>query len=235
MITRMKRRIILIFTLAVLAAVQLFPTRTAARAASDNGYAVAVTDKVWFYTAPDEACGLFILPLSYYVKIIEEGEPFCKAEYGDGISIPCVTGYCKSETLTRVDYVPARPYLCKQVTLTYTLDGTLDNDFDSLEKNFYYYGSTFRGTARYWYVYADGKFGFVAQNGEPEYELNVDYLTAGTSGTAVSPAEKKHPLTGVQIALICIAVCAFVSAGAFLFFKRKPHLPVRPEESDDFV
>lgn len=224
----------MLFTLAVLFCTQFYSAPVRVRAEKSEAYAVAPARDVWFYSAPDDASGLFLIPLSYYVKIVEEGEPFLKAEYGDGISMPRLTGYCKSEQLTRVDYTPARPFLCKQVTLTYTLDGTLNNDFDSLEKNFYYYGSTFRGTARYWYVYADEKFGFVAQNGEPEYELNVDYLTTNTSGTVTPPAEHTSTLTGVQIALVCIVVCAALSASAFIFFTRKNHT-VRREESDDFV
>lgn len=197
-------------------------------------YAVAAASDVWFYSEADEAGGLFMLPKSYYVKIVETGEEFSKAEYGDGETMPRITGFVKNGTVTAVSFTPARPFLDKKVTLTYKLEGAAEDDFESLQKTFSYYGSTFRGTARYWYVCADGKFGYVAADGEPEYELNVDYLTGNVSGETPPPEQKHVPLTGVQIALVCIAVVAALAVAAFVFFSRKTPL-VRREESDDFV
>ena len=234
------KRFLLVIALGILvSSCALFPNvpvTVSADGEKTSSYAVAADKDVWFYSAPDEESGLFLLPFSYYVKVVEDGQPFCKVEYGDGVSLPRLTGYCKSETLTPVDFVPTRPFLLKQVTLTYTLSGTDENEFDSLEKNFYYYGSTFRGTARYWYVYADGKYGFVAQNKEPDFELNVDYLTTPTTTPTEpeTPPESAPPMTGVQIALVCIAVCVIVAIAAAVFFTRK-NPPVRREENEDFL
>lgn len=228
-----------IFCLILFAALLLTPVMQArpvsAAAAAENEYAVAATQEVWFYSSPDEASGLFLLPKSYYVKIIEESEPFLKVEYGDGNGVPRIEGYCKRGSVTPVPFTPARPFLVKKVTLTYTLSGSFEGEFDSLEKTFSYLGSTFRGTARYWYVYADGQFGYVAAESEPEYELNVDYLTENTAGGSTGSSDSpRSPLTGVQIALVCIAVCAALAVSAFVFFSRKTPR-VHREESDDFV
>ena len=201
-------------------------------AAEGDRFAVAETDGVWFYSEKDEASGIFLLPVSYYVKITEQGEPFCAVEYGDGVTLPKLKGYCKTEKLKSVSFTPARPYLVKQVTLTYTLEGSLFDEFDSLEKTFLYYGSTFRGTARYWYVCADGKYGYVSANEEPEYERNVDYLTSDVSGE-VNPPERAQGLSGVQIALICVALFAAAAVAAVVFFARRSPAPRR--EEDDFV
>lgn len=227
-----------IFCLILFAALFLAPlvqARPVRASAAETDYAVASTQEVWFYSSPDESSGLFLLPKSYYVKIVEESAPFMKVEYGDGTAVPRIAGYCKRGSVTPVPFTPARPFLDKKVTLTYTLSGSFEGEFDSLEKTFSYLGSTFRGTARYWYVYADGQFGYVAAEGEPEYELNVDYLTNDTAGgSPESPDSPRSPLTGVQIALVCIAVCAALAVSAFVFFSRKTP-PVRREESDDFV
>lgn len=228
------KRIFCLILFAVLS-LPLFaqPQPLSARAATTR-YAVAPTTEVWFYSAPDEASGTFLLPKSYYVVLLEEGEEFTSVEYGDGVNVPRIAGYVKNGSVTSVNFIPARPFLEKKVTLTYTLSGALADEFDSFEKSFSFLGSTFRGTARYWYVYADGKFGYVAADSEPEYELNVDYLTAGTNAEKPSPTPSGSPLTGVQIALICLAVCAALAVSAFVFFARKsPRVP--REESEDFI
>ena len=69
MIAVMKR----LFCLILFAALFLTPllqTRPVSARAAENEYAVAATQEVWFYSSPDEACGLFLLPKSYYVKIV---------------------------------------------------------------------------------------------------------------------------------------------------------------------
>ena len=234
------KRFLFVFTFGIFIMAAFFsaaPLRASADTASSAPYAVAADNDVWFYSEPDEASGLFLVPLSYYVKVIDSGQPFCKVEYGDGVSLPRITGYCKTESLTPVDFIPVRPFLLKQVTLTYTLSGTDENEFDSLQKDFYYYGSTFRGTARYWYVYADGKYGFVAQNKEPEYELNVDYLTVPTAKPGDNDSSPEQPapaMTGVQIALVCVAVGVILAIAAIMFLTRKTP-PVHREESEDFL
>lgn len=230
----MKRFFFSAFALAIaLFLVQpLSPVRVGADA-QESRYAVAAAEGVWFYASPDEAGGLFLLPKSYYVKIIEAGELFSKAEYGDGAQVPRISGYVKNGSVTPVSFTPERPFLDKKVTLTYTLSDAFEGEFDALEKTFSYLGSTFRGTARYWYVYAEGKFGYVGADSEPIFELNVDYLTADVPPETPPSEPEAASLSGVQIALVCIAVVAALAVSVFVFFARKSPRTVQ-DEGDEF-
>lgn len=224
---RMKR---LISLLCALVLMLVSPPATLARAeesgttVSESGYAVAETDNVWFYSEPDESKGLFMIPKSYYVKFVLDGNPFCMVEYGtDSAPYRKLTGYCQKSQLRFVDFLPERPYLNLQVTVTYKLSETLGGAFDKIDRTFVYYGLYYRGTACYWYVFADGVFDYVPADGKPDYPLNTDYLH---TESGEPPAEQAAAgLSGVQIALICIAVVAAVAVAVVVLYGKK--LPVK--------
>ena len=65
---------------------------------------------VWLYAEENEESGLFLLPYTYYVRVVERGEPFSAVVYGtDEAPYRAVKGYCKTELLTFVGFVPSAP------------------------------------------------------------------------------------------------------------------------------
>ncbi len=92
------------------------PVKTASAETLSEVYAVAPTSDVWFYSEPLDNKGLFILPESYYVRILNDSDPFCQVQYLNK------TGYCKRSDLLFVDFVPARPFLLYDYTLSYSME-----------------------------------------------------------------------------------------------------------------
>lgn len=227
MMKGMKRFIPLII---LVLALFLVPPRTVARAETLR-YAVAADSNVWFYTAESEEDKLFLLPETYYVRILSEGETYSAVEYLVNDSpYRKLMGYCRTDALLFVDFIPARPYLRRQVTATYSLPdagGTLGGAFSKLEKTFVYYGSRYDHGQLYYYVLADGEFGYIPADAPLEYERNDDWLSAKAPSTS-GEAEKPTPDSGVSAWQIVVLVLIALGAVAVAFFvlrgKRSPHL-----------
>ena len=236
MIAAMKRLLLPILLLAFGSLLLLPPSLPAsAEEQTEERYAVAAREDVWFYAAENEESGLFLIPYTYYVRVLREGTLFTAVRYlDDAAPYRSVTGFCKTEMLTFVDFVPARPYLRREITVTYTVEG--DNPmgngaFNKLEKRFVYYGTSYAGTARCFYVYADGMFGYVPASQDILYEKNTDYLKQVSGETeeppAASPAVSPSP---VQIVAICAAVLAVLAIAVLILRGKKP----RVSPSEDF-
>ena len=178
----MKKFVLFIALLFLLSAAAPFPQPIASAEETAPRYAVADAENVWFYTEPNEECGLFILPYTYYVLVLSQGASFCAVRYlDDAPPYKSVTGYCKTDDLVFVDFVPERPWLRKQITATYSLSlpggVTLGNgSFNEVEKTFLYYGTSYSGTARFFYVLSDGVFDFIPATEEIVYDLNTCLL-----------------------------------------------------------
>lgn len=208
------------------------PVKTASAETLNEVYAVAPTSDVWFYSEPLDNKGLFILPESYYVRILNDSDPFCQVQYLNK------TGYCKRSDLLFVDFVPARPFLLYDYTLSYSMENgsSVGNGiFDSIERTVSYYGSFLYGTETYYYVCADGLYDYVPKTQEIIYEHNTDYLTPSSSdnNSDNSQPSKSGKLSGVEIAVICI-VCAATVAVAFFVLRGKKPSVIHSDEQADF-
>ena len=129
-------------------------------------YAVAARNDVWLYSEENEDSGLFLLPYTYYVRVLERGEEYSAVVYGeDAAPYRTVEGYCKTDLLTFVGFIPERPFLKLEVTVTYTVPGASsqmgNGTFDEIERTFHYYGTSYLGTQRYFYVLSDGVFDYI--------------------------------------------------------------------------
>lgn len=234
MIAAMKRLLFLLTVLSI-AICPLSPAAEAVRAEETERYAVAAREDVWFYSAENEESGLFLIPYTYYVRVLREGTLYTAVSYLDDVApYRAITGFCKTELLTFVDFVPVRPYLRREITVTYTVAGEnyLGNGaFDKLERRFVYYGTSYAGTARCFYVYADGVFDYVPAMQDVVYELNTDYLKAtANEQEPQSPAEEEPSPTPVQIVLVCAAGIAAVLVVALILRGKKSSLPAPAEE-----
>ena len=203
---------------------------------TNERYAVAAREDVWFYAAENEESGLFLIPYTYYVRVVREGTLFTAVQYLDDVSpYRAISGFCKTEMLTFVDFIPSRPYLRREITVTYTIAGEnpMDSAFNKIERRFVYYGTSYAGTARYFYVYADGVFGYVPATQDILFERNTDYLEQVSATPDPPPSETEEPaspsLTPVQIVAICAAALAVLAVMAFVLRGKK-----RPAPADEF-
>ena len=162
----MKRLLLLLPLLAAL----LFPAPPRPVSATDGRYAVCVQD-VWFYAGENEEEKLFLVPDTYYVRVLEAGEIYSTVEYlTDDPPYKKLLGYCRTDQLLFVDFIPVRPYLRKQITVSYTLpgSGSLDDAFSTVERTFVYYGDRYENGQLYLYVLLDGTFGYIPASAPPE-------------------------------------------------------------------
>ena len=136
-----------------------------------------------------------------------------------------------------MDFRPERPFLKLEVTVTYTVPGTSsemgNGTFDEIERTFHYYGTSYLGTQRYFYVLSDGVFDYIPAARDVNYELNTDYLEETVAPAPDDPSPEAEPsgLTGWQIAAPTLGILA-VAAIAF-FVLRGKRSPV-PSEGEEF-
>ena len=213
-----------LFLLLPLIAALFFPATTTVASASDARYAVCEQD-VWFYASANEEDRLFLIPDTYYVRVLEEGEIYSTVEYlVDDAPYRKLLGYCRTDELLFVDFIPVRPYLRKQIRVTYTLPDTGNlgsEDFTTVERTFVYYGDRIDGNQLYLYVLSEGKFGYIPAKTSPDYEHNTDYLLA--TDKTDTPTSPKETISATQIIIVCLACAAAVAVAIILMRgKRQP-------------
>ena len=232
MIAGMKRVISFLCILLMLA---FLPAPVKSANAQEERYAAAGAYDVTFYQGPDESTALFLIPFSYYVKVLSEGGTYCAVEYlYDSPPFKKVSGYCKKDALTFVGFVPKRPYLLREITVDYVLpsEGAFGSgDFSTVKQTFVYYGMRYRSDGMYYYVCKDGAFGYIAATEEPTFELNTDYLPDPVDKTEPTAKEGGGGLSAVQIVVICIA-CVAAVAIAFFVLRQGKRRDTKDELSD---
>ncbi len=200
-------------------------------------YACILTDNAFFYASEDEEQGLFLLPKTYFVKVLSKAEPYSKIEYlTDGDNVKKVVGYAKTNQLTFVSYTPETPYLYKQFDVQYRLEGeTLDDPsfLHRLTVTCTYYGDYKIGSKTYCYILRGDTFGYIpkptdfsyAEN--PEYEQRLSIQQTDVPTDAPPAAEEEGNTSPAQIAIL-IALCLLIPVLAALILKPARSLP--PEE-----
>lgn len=205
-----------------------------------NSYACILTDNVFFYSAPNEYSGVFLLPKTYYVKLLSYQNDYCKIEYQTTDTVyQTLTGYAKTEQLTFVEYTPVCPYLSYQFDVEYRIDELPNQTSGFLTEiifNCAYYGDYKVGSTTYCYVLREGEFGYVPKPNDftatpnTEYDDYIATLTKPTEPEATSSAtESETPSSPAQI-VVLIALCLLVPILAALILK--PHRP-NPYERDN--
>ncbi len=199
-------------------------------------YACVLQENSFFYSAPDENQGLFLLPVTYYVKLLDYGNEYCRIEYlYDDTQVKKVIGYAKTSALTFVDYLPQRPYFYYVFDLSYRIDETLIEDSSFLNEitiSCAYYGDYKIGSKTYCYVLRGDSFGYVPRPANLTVRKNTEYeeylaQNAPSSGSD-SADETSEPASPAQIAIL-IALCLLIPVLAALILK-PPRRP--PYETD---
>ncbi|MBO5411859.1 MAG: hypothetical protein J6A38_02085 [Clostridia bacterium] len=202
-------------------------------------YACVLNHSTYFYSAPDERRGIFLLPETYYVRLMEYGAEYCKIEYQtDSASYRRLIGYAKTNLLTFVDYTPVRPYLSYVFDVKYKIEyGEFTNSsfLTELTVSCAYYGDFLVGSETYCYVLQDTEFGYVPKPIGFSFEENTEYADYLASLETVAPSDPEPPQeqsrssSPAQIAIL-IALCLLVPLLATLIL-RPPRKP--PYETDD--
>jgi len=213
-------------------------THTCHASSAESGeisYACILGENTFFYTARDEKQGLFLLPKTYYVKILEPAPDYCKIEYlYDGSDVKKVVGYAKTSELTLVDYTPTTPYLHHVFTVDYLLNGeTGDDAFHKITLSCTYYGDYIIGSKTYCYVLRGNEFGYVPKPTELTYPLNDEYanrLAQETFQTDDSDSEDAQTHTNPALIALLVALCLLVPVLSALVLK-PPKKP--PYETED--
>lgn len=202
-----------------------------------SGYACVLQENAFFYSAPDERRGLFLLPATYYVKLLDYGEEYCRIEYlYDDEHVKKLTGYAKTSTLTFVEYIPKQPYFYHLFDVCYRIEGEglTDSAFlNEITLTCAYYGEYKIGSESYCYVLRDGEFGYVPKPDLLRIPQNNEYEEWLSQQSSDAPKEeipsaKAEPSSPAQIAIL-IALCLLVPILAALILK-PPRRP--PYETD---
>ena len=237
----MKKRI-LTTILSVLFLVCTFyvpQVRTAHAVTPASGeYACILEENAFFYAAPNEERGLFLLPPTYYVRVLDYGVEFCRVEYlYDDTDVKKLVGYAKTSALTFVEYVPARPYFYYVFEISYRIEngGLEDSAFlNEITLNCTYYGDYLIGSKTYCYVLRGGSFGYVPKpvtlsvSPHTEYEEWLAAQTPPKSEEALDSNSDKEASSPAQIAIL-VALCLLIPVLAALILK-PPRRP--PYETD---
>lgn len=218
----------------------LFPLAHRPARADDTAagaYACVLEDNTFFYAAKDEKQGLFLLPKTYFVKVLDSAPDYTKIEYlTDSAITKKLIGYAKTSALTFVDYVPQTPYLYLSFNVTYKLsDDLLDPSFlNELVVKCTYYGDYAIGSKTYCYVLRGEEFGYILKPDDLSIAENPEYadrLQAQTPAPEIEnePTEEESDSASPAQIAILIALCLLVPVLAALILK-SPRKPPYEEE-----
>lgn len=200
-------------------------------------YACVLQENAFFYSAPDERRGLFLLPATYYVKLLEYGEEYCRIEYlYDGENVKKLLGYAKTSALTFVEYTPVQPYFSYLFEVRYRIEenGLTDSTFlNEITLTCAYYGDFKIGSETYCYVLRGGTLGYVPKPANLTIPKNTEYeewvaQQTPTDAPTEPPLQEQEESSPAQIAIL-IALCLLVPTLAALILK-PPRRP--PYETD---
>lgn len=216
---------------------------TTSAATAQYEYACILLPNTYLYAAEDPDTGLFVLPQTYYVKVLETGVTHCYVEYAAETDYyRAVRGYCLTSELYFVDFLPERTFVNYTFSLTYKLEGFTGSMVSSgflseLSRTCAYYGDYRIGSSDYCYVYMDGQFGYVPKPTGVSYPLNYDYLapepteetdpdeTKASAGFLTEETLKAVKI--VSIAVLSVLGVLTIYLAIRLNAKRKPPQPAR--------
>ncbi len=195
-----------------------------------GSYACILHEDTYLNASPDETQGLFLLPATYYVKLLDFGGGYCRVEYlYDDAQTKKIIGYVQTELLTFVDYIPKRPYFYYTFDLHYRIEDGLTTSSDFLNEitlSCTYYGDYKIGSKLYCYVLRGDSFGYVPKPTDLVISENTEYAEHLAQTSTEPPDETPTEQTEsspAQIAIL-VALCLLVPVLAALILKppRRP-------------
>ena len=189
-------------------------------------YACVLKSNVLFYAEATAERGLFYLPATYYVRLLDYTPTYCRVEYQtNDTHTQRLIGYVATDEITFVPYTPRRPYLSYVFTVEYRIENAQNGDgfLTHITKTCAYYGDYLVGVNAYCYVLIEGEFGYIPKPETIRYEPNEEYaeyqerLNGKTTDTDVEREKKNSP---AQIAIL-VTLCLLVPLIAALILKPK--------------
>ncbi len=224
MITAMKKLLFVLLPMLVLCAlVFTFAPLPEAGVVSADGadgagqYAAVNKNNVYFYGQPDESAPLFVLPYTYFVRILAREGEFVRVQYA------AAEGYCRASDVVAVSFVPHVPFLEKTVDFVYTLDDPGKagaEELLSVTRTYDYYGHIYENGCLYYCVLADGDLKRIPAKKLLDYELNTEYSDYVAALPAA--AEEEGGLSAAAIVGICVGCVAAVGVAVLVARGKRP-------------
>lgn len=218
------KKFLLMLTLLFACSAAVFAFPSAARAEGETEtYARVTRDGVYFYSTPASGAGLFVLPRTYFVKIVDTAGEYYRVRYldssGDGRALE---GYCLADEIEPVGYTPETPYLVYSVTVTYRAGGDYslpDSSLSEYTVTADYYGEFDYGSSTCYYVRLNGQFGYVPADScsVVDYPENTEHTVQETPSSDDGSAENENSFGALNVVLICVLAVAALGAIYFLF------------------
>ncbi len=148
----------------------IHPTPTPVSAEKESGYLRVIDESTAFYKNVTDTTPLFILPYTYYVKVIGESGDFYHVEYG-GENSTAIDGYVKKEALffdgLSADYRFPNLKITTATTAVLYEDGSLSTSLQYLfsGRELFFYGKSAApdGSALYFVSYFN-RLGFIKES-----------------------------------------------------------------------
>ena len=201
--------------------------------AEEYAYARVVADDACLYADYSLTMPRFIVPESYFVKVISSGSDVCRVSFMDG-NAPPLEGYLKTINLSFVKDKPEKCY--PDITLTATRDEVMFSELGSktpravlsVGETAYYYGELTLSGENYVYVYSGGCIGYVSKSGfspftvpfTQGYSRNAENSSQETSNN--SSDKKPEPSVEYDPGKIIIIAAALIAVVSVVFIVTRP-------------
>lgn len=203
----------LIITFVILATILFCPTPTNAYSASTT-FAQATTKTAYFFSEKDVSKSLFAVPYTYCVQVLSEDGEWYYCKYADDLgSYRSLYGYCLKSDFVAVDELPERPYLYKNVNVTYhpdLSDASLPV-VGNMTVQASFYGTYYAGKTAYSYVLCGDSFGYIL-GANDDYPLNEIAVAKPKTEQAAKP--KDNFATAVVLLSFAVAIILYLIATA---------------------
>ena len=203
--------------------------------ADQQEYCRVITDNVMLYADQQAQSPLFILPKSYFCKVLSKNDQMVQVEcYGNG-NTPAVDGYLKADLVIEYDQVPTDPFLT--FYLTTTTHTTLYSDADCTQKiqvvfadrQLNYYGSYLNDWGeRLFFVHYNNKYGYVKEVDVAPFTLPLHPLPIIPENTQATQQDGQNSNATALIRtaiIICVSVAGFLAI--IVVYKRKSDNPTQ--------
>ena len=203
--------------------------------AESYGYARVVADDAVFYADAALLIERFILPKTYFVRIVSIGVESSRVVYMESGSIPAAEGYVKNADLYFTQETPSSPY--PDIRLTVEVDEVMFADVSRSQPKCvlsrsvaaHYYGEMTSGGETYLYVYSLGNVGYVKKSSFSDFSIPdhptyreitpTDSSSDAESTSAEISQEQKSGVTSAQVIIIALLI---VGVLCMLFLLLRP-------------
>lgn len=228
----MKKLIVLSVIFFISISSSIFYFRPEAKA-EDYPYARVVSPDACLYADFSLTMPRFIVPESYYVKVISAGSEVCRVSFMDG-KTPPIEGYLKTISLSFVNKTPAEIY--PDIQLVTVRDEVMFSELRnktpravlSAGETACYYGELTLSGATYVYVYSAGCIGYVPKTAFSSFDVPFTdgYLlpTENPSSDKNSSSEdtEKSKSSDYDPGKIIIIAAALIAVVSVVFIVTRP-------------